>query len=171
MENIENINNSSINNKYKEDDKDNQINNINNAYTTNSTNNADKKLTRAERYKMFLEISKYEPLTWTKNHYMIRVYTNLFCIGLFTLFIMKNVVLRYDIFTPKTSKYKLEVTIKFISMVGIIAALEYVNYNELEPYIYDKHYKKLSDKEFNFLYDSTVSKKLFEEEAIKYGYV
>ncbi len=127
-------------------------------------------LTKNQRFKMYIDVSKVEPLTWTKYNYAFRVYTNVFCTNLMAWFFLKNFVFLYDIDHIKSMKYnnpnllKSRLGLKFLVIVSLVSGLEYGNYFLLDKYIYEKNYSHLTDDEMQLLYDSTVGKEYLEKE-------
>ena len=118
-----------------------------------------KQLGEKKRYRMYRELLRKQPETWTKEIHAIRIFTNIFTVG-FNMAMMYKIY--YNHFNPRLpfsynmgrGMFSGMVFALILGNVGLI----YCNYFLLHKLVYLNYYSFLSDRDFSDLYHHVVTR-------------
>lgn len=118
------------------------------------------------RFSLYKDMLRNEPRIWTRNHHLIRLWTNTFTIN-FTIYCAYKVYYKfYDKNLGFLISFKNSHKMKFvlISMLLFDSFLIYLNYFKLDDYIYERYYSNISDEDYLKMHESIVTVKKLKQE-------
>jgi len=116
---------------------------------------------RSKRFEMYKQLVKLEPRMWTKNHHLIRMFTNSLTINM-TIFAIYKIYYKYympDIGLVGSILQSNKMKIMISSIFIINGLLFYFNYSILHELIYESYYSHLTNKDFYIMYENMISSK------------
>jgi hypothetical protein len=118
------------------------------------------------RFSLYKDMLRYEPRIWTKNHHLIRLWTNTFTIN-FTIYCAYKIYYKFynknvGFLISLKNSHKMKFVI--ISMLVIDSFLIYLNYFKLDEHIYDRYYSNISDEDYLKMHESIVTVKKLKQQ-------
>ena len=124
------------------------------------------KLNYGTRLTLYKSMLKHEPRIWTRNHHLIRLWTNTFTVN-FSIYCLYKIYYNYynkslGFFDSIKNSHKIKLLL--ITMILVDASLIYLNYFKLHDYVYGRYYSHIPDIEYLGMYDSIVTLKQIKKQ-------